>query len=101
MGARRDGVTVNCQQKENLASPILQRPIGHDRPLRTFPAFRLPPRDPRGDLGAARRTLDVHSRDDARPVEREREAGELKERAVLRVRHAKELRGRRRAARGA
>ena len=81
-------------------SPILQRAIRDDDSKRALPALRLPARDPRGDLRAARGALDVHGRDDARPVERQREARELVERAVLRVRHAEELRARRRAARG-
>ena len=43
----------------------------------------LPARDPRGDLCAARGPLEVHRCDDGRPVEGQREARELVERAVL------------------
>jgi len=43
------------------------------------------------DLRAARSALYIHRRDDARPVEGEREARELVERAVLRVGRAEEL----------
>ena len=76
-------------------SPILQGAIRGDETRRAFLALRLPARDPRGDLCATRGALDVHRRDDARPVEGHREARELVERAVLRVRHAEELRIRR------
>ncbi|KAH9006043.1 hypothetical protein EDB84DRAFT_1573040 [Lactarius hengduanensis] len=49
--------------------------------------LRSASRDPSRDLRAARGALDVHRRDDARLVERQREARKLEERAVLRVRH--------------
>jgi len=68
--------------------------------MRAFPALCLPPRDPCRNLRTARRALDVNCRDDARPIKRQREARELEERAVLRVWHAEELRGRRRTPRG-
>lgn len=68
--------------------------------MRALPALCLPSRDPCRNLRAARPAFDVNCRDDARPIERQRKARELEERAVLRVRHAEELRGRRRAPRG-
>jgi len=83
-----------------IRSPILQCAIRDDDSRRAFPALRLPARDPGRDLRATRAALHVHDRDDARPLEGQREARELVKRTVLRLRHAEELHARRRAVYG-
>ena len=50
-----------------------------------------PPRNPRLDLRAILSALNIHRRDNTRPVDGERKARKLLERDVFRVRHAEEL----------
>ena len=67
---------------------MLQCPIR--RRSDASPTLHLPPRDPRLDLRAALSALNIDRRDDTRPVDGERKARELVERAVFRVGHAEE-----------
>ena len=63
----------------------------HDLDLAPLLPLRLPPLDPPRHLAPRCLAPHVHRRDHPRPVEREREAREFEERAVLRVRHAVHL----------
>ena len=66
----------------SAASPILQRPI-RDDPRGAFPTLCLPACYPVGNFSTARGALNIHRRDDARPVEGKGETREFEERTVF------------------
>lgn len=70
--------------------PIILSPMWHSLAIAPLP-LRFPTVEPGAHLLARLLAPDVHSRNHATPVKREREARELEERAVLGVGHAVHL----------